>query len=357
MTPGAASVAVVGGGLAGLAVAEGLARAGGDVHLFEARDRVGGRILSRAAASGWFDLGPAWIWPHNARMLGLAARLGVSLYPQHAAGNLVFEDGAGQIRRDLSLSTMGGALRVAGGIGRLAEALAARIPPDRLHLGHRVDRVERRGAGLSLGGTGPDGAFALRAGHVVLALPPRLAAGLSFAPAPGAPVKAAMEAVPTWMAGHAKVVAVYAAPFWRAAGLSGDAISHRGPLMEIHDATDEAAGVPALFGFANPARTGGGDAALAEAAVAHLARLFGPAAASPARVLVKNWREDPATATARDAEPLAQHPAYGVPRAVAEWAGDGVLFAGTEAAPREGGFLEGALEAAETALARLSVAA
>jgi monoamine oxidase len=42
---------------------------------------------------------------------------------------------------------------------------------------------------------------------------------------------------------------------------------------------------------------------------------------------------------------------------VAEWAGDRILFAGTEAAPREGGFLEGALEAAEIALARLSVAA
>lgn len=53
---------------------------------------------------------------------------------------------------------------------------------------------------------------------------------------------------PTWMAGHAKVVAIYERPFWRDSGLSGFVSSRVGPLQEIHDASPEA-GSGALFGF------------------------------------------------------------------------------------------------------------
>ncbi|MEL6208453.1 MAG: FAD-dependent oxidoreductase, partial [Pseudomonadota bacterium] len=40
-------VAIIGGGLAGLAAADALERAGRDWVLFEARPRLGGRILSQ----------------------------------------------------------------------------------------------------------------------------------------------------------------------------------------------------------------------------------------------------------------------------------------------------------------------
>lgn len=64
---GAASVAIVGSGLAGLSVARRLHRAGMSLQLFEARERLGGRILSADAAGApsddGFDLGPCWFWP------------------------------------------------------------------------------------------------------------------------------------------------------------------------------------------------------------------------------------------------------------------------------------------------------
>ncbi|HKL70984.1 MAG TPA: amine oxidase, partial [Salibaculum sp.] len=63
----------------------------------------------------------------------------------------------------------------------------------------------------------------IHAARVVLALPLRLAAWLSVPVAD----------VPSWLAGQAKLVAAYPAPFWRAEVLNGDAISHRGPLAEI----------------------------------------------------------------------------------------------------------------------------
>ncbi len=46
-----------------------------------------------------------------------------------------------------------------------------------------------------------------------------------------------MQAIPAWMAGYVKVLAVCKAPFWRDVCLSADAMSCHGPLMEIHDAS------------------------------------------------------------------------------------------------------------------------
>ena len=322
-----AEICIIGAGLSGLALASALRAEGRDVTVLEARDRPGGRVLSQTN----HDLGPSWIWPQNRRMLALLDRLGLPHFPQHATGRLVFEDAGGAIRRDLDYATMGGALRVEGGLARVTDALAAQLGHS-LRLGCSVHKVTADASGVTVSSEGDT----IRAARVVLALPPRLAAGLGID----------VPDVPTWMAGQAKLVETYPTPFWRAEGLNGDAISHRGPLAEIHDASPADAGTGALFGFAYPgaARQPG----FLDAAQTQLERLFGPGAATPDGVIVKDWSTDLATATPADQTPLAGHPAY---RALPPT--ERLTFAGSEAASEDGGFLEGALAAAEAAHARL----
>ncbi len=50
-------IAVIGGGLAGLTVALGCERAGHEVNLYEASDRLGGRMATRAEGDHLIDLG------------------------------------------------------------------------------------------------------------------------------------------------------------------------------------------------------------------------------------------------------------------------------------------------------------
>ncbi|MFC3614916.1 flavin monoamine oxidase family protein [Lutimaribacter marinistellae] len=326
MTPDT-EVAIIGAGLSGLALAQSLRTEGRNVVLLEARDRPGGRVLSQDG----YDLGPAWIWPHNRRMLALADRLGLQLFAQHSDGKLVFEDAHGSVRRDLDFATMGGALRVVGGLSMVTDALARDLG-DILHLGRLVQQVIEEPGGVTV--TGQE--FTLRAERVVVALPPRLTVGLGLS----------VPDVPTWMAGHAKLVAVFDSPFWRNQGLNGDAISHRGPLAEIHDASPMDATEGAMFGFAMPGAAR--DPEFRSRAMDQLARLFGPEAATPRHVFIKDWSTDPATSVQADQTPPAAHPRYRAIRPTQK-----VIFAGTETALVEGGFLEGALEAAETAREQL----
>lgn len=342
-------VAIVGGGLSGLALASRLHAEGLSVHLFEARARLGGRVLSVPSVHGGaLDLGPAWVWPGQAHVARLVREVGLRVFPQFAEGAICWEDTDGTVHRGRGFASMAGAFRVEGGMAALVEALAARLPAERLHLQSPVRAVRPDGVTLA------DGRRVV-AGQVALALPPRLAAGLDFAPGLAPDLFHRLRAIPTWMAGHAKLLAVYDRPFWRMAGLSGDASSRRGPLMEIHDASGPAGTPAVLFGFVGlPARMRAGRAAEVEAAaIAQLSRIFGPEAGQPRQVIIRDWAEAQQTATAADQTPPPGHPDYRPdPALIGLWEGR-LHFAVTELASDAGGLIEGALVAAEDVSARI----
>jgi monoamine oxidase len=128
---------------------------------------------------------------------------------------------------------------------------------------------------------------------------------------------------------HATFFALYDRPFWRAADLSGTAQSMVGSLVEIHDVTT-ASGQAALFGFVGvPAeqRAAVGRDAIVAASVQQLAQLFGSEAGMPYVTLFKDWAADPLTATPND------------------------QLAGSETSRTEPGYLTGAVEAVERAVA------
>jgi monoamine oxidase len=156
------------------------------------------------------------------------------------------------------------------------------------------------------------------------------------------------------MAGQAKFYALYEAPFWREAGMSGQAFSERGPLGEIHDGSNCDTAPYGLTGFAGiPAAQRNQQPCLDEAIGNQLAVLFGPAAAAPVNFFFQDWARDPFTATEYDQPPMVAHPVYQPPAGqIAVWDGT-VLFAGTETADQHGGYLEGALHAAMRAVANL----
>jgi monoamine oxidase len=144
---------------------------------------------------------------------------------------------------------------------------------------------------------------------------------------------------------------VYPRPFWRDAGLSGSAISHVGPLREIHDLSGPGGAPAALFGFA----TANGRPPDEAAVVDQLVRLFGDAAAAPETVAIADWRNEPFT-TPTDAALNTDYSTYGHRRYGESMYGGTMHWAATETGPDQPGHIEGALAAAERTVAAIVAA-
>jgi monoamine oxidase len=350
-------VVIIGGGLSGLSLAHHLQNTGIDYQLFEARPELGGRIKAGGVGHenrrGVFDLGPAWFWPGQPRMYELVTRLGLKTFDQFASGTLSYEDEKGDVFRNQGFASMEGSFRIEGGITGVIQGLYDRLDQERVHLNAPIHSLKQNDA---VEGIAPDGAPLFQAQRVVLALPPRIAEKISYHPPLPDAATQALRSIPTWMAGHAKVLTVYETPFWREAGLSGDAMSRFGPMVEIHDATDPISNMGALFGFvgvAAEARAGQEDT-LKNAAVEQLVRIFGPKAENPLELLYQDWAVEVETATKDDLAPMYEHPTYGLPLSAKNLWDNCLFFGSTEIAPEFGGYLEGALEAAEIVTAQLT---
>ena len=80
-------IIIIGAGYAGLTATRELQKAGKDVLLLEARDRVGGRVYTQTFDDGtYLDLGAAWIGPTQDRMYALAREFGVATFPTYDSG-------------------------------------------------------------------------------------------------------------------------------------------------------------------------------------------------------------------------------------------------------------------------------
>lgn len=354
-------IVVVGAGLSGLFASQLLARAGESALLIEARDRIGGRILSAGPkdSAHRVDLEPSWFWPvMNPRLNRLAADLGLGVYPQHDQGARAFEASDGKVHRQhAGWEQSPPAHRIEGGMQSLTMGLHARVADQvQVKTGTRLLGLTMQPDSVELQLKDSSGQRTQLASEVVLAIPPRLIAqDVQMTPKWPERWLHLMRQTPTWMAGQAKFAAFYPTAFWREAGWSGAAMSQLGPMVEIHDASDADGRSAALFGFvgASPAyRAGIGQQELARHCIAQLVRIFGEQAAMPLWHGVQDWAPEPETASALDQQPLHDHPRYGNTIAPRDWA-HRLWLAGTEQSPGFGGYLEGALEAAEDAVSGL----
>lgn len=327
----ASTTVVIGAGISGLSVADQLIRAGRNVTVLEARDRVGGRLLGSP-----LDLGASWFWPGEHQVRALAQRLGIDTFDQYRDGDAIIDD-LTSVQRYPGNPIDVPAHRIVGGTASLAAALADQLPPGTIHLGQPVLEIADDLAVVTNDQIWP-------ADHVVIALPPALAVRAIKLPSELPPELICVAArTPVWMGDSVKVVALYSEPFWRRDGFAGAAMSRRGPLTEIHDMSGPDGNPAALFGFARAASMHPGiEIDIRD----QLTRIFGPHAATPTNLLIQDWsREQWTAAPSTGGSPeygLFGHPLYRQPAL-----GGRLHWSSTETAQSFAGHIEGALEAAE----------
>ncbi|PKH05994.1 FAD-dependent oxidoreductase [Moritella sp. Urea-trap-13] len=367
---------IVGGGLSGLYTAYLLEQQGKDYILLEGRHRLGGRIYTEDQ----FDMGPSWFWPElHPRITQLIDNLHLPVFPQHDKGAFLFDkyENKAPLRYESGYAGSPQSMRVAGGMQTVVDGVMSKLSSEHIICNAKVSRVENNAEkqdSYSIVTAEISGEQqTIQARQVIFAMPLRLlASSIKFTPALPIKVHKKFAATATWMAAHAKFFAVYDTPFWRETGLSGSASSQVGPLAEIHDAsTIDAAidatnnaptsGNGALFGFVGIdaySRQSAGNELIKSLAVKQLVRIYGEQAAKPIDVKLVDWSQETLTATDADKNAPNAHPHYGlrdIQSALTSVNQQGWFFAGTESAEENGGYIEGALEAAEAVIAQVKI--
>ena len=368
------SVAIIGGGLSGLYAAYLLEKKGVDYVLLEARPTLGGRIVTARAtdpntaqitdSTSGFDLGPSWFWPEYQQQLArLIDELQLESFAQFEEGDMLVERSPNEpAMRTHGYKSAPPSMRLKGGMATLIDALYQRLDSTRILTNKKVRQLHNTGHYIEITSEDESGQVAAcqtqqwQAQHVLLALPPRLAeATIIFEPALPTNLKTQWRGTATWMAPHAKYLAVYDNPFWQQQGLSGSARSGQGPMVEIHDAS-VVDGNGALFGFigvsAAARQTVSADVLKAHCR-AQLVRLFGAQAESPQAEYLKDWAQEPFTATAADANSDGQHATAPISKALSGIWANSLSGIGSEWSAQFPGYIAGAIDAASIGVKNL----
>jgi monoamine oxidase len=168
---------------------------------------------------------------------------------------------------------------------RLAESLGGRVV-----LGAPARVVRHGEAGVVVEAEGRT----VTAGRAILAMPPAIAGRIGYRPALPGWRSQLTQRVP--MGSVIKVHAVYEEPFWRQEGLSGFAVSDRGPVTIVYDNSPEDGSPGVLVGFIEGeqarswARRNRADRRAG--VLACLADYFGERAGRPRELLERSWADE-----------------------------------------------------------------
>jgi monoamine oxidase len=244
------------------------------------------------------------------------------------------------------LSTEGGAQdsRFVGGSQLVALRAAERLG-DRVVLEAPVRRIEHGPAGVRV--VCDD--RAIQARRAIVSIPPPLAARIAYdPPLPGARDQLTQRFP---MGSVVKCFAIYSEPFWRARGMSGQAISDVGPVKTAFDNSPPDGSPGILMGFleGRQARELGRVAPdeRRRAVLGCFERFFGPEAARPERYLDKAWADEEWT-----------RGCYGASLPPNAWTDFGhalrapigpIHWSGTETATQWSGYMDGAVQSGERA--------
>lgn len=189
--------------------------------------------------------------------------------------------------------------------------------------------------------------------RVVVAIPPTLAGRLDYDPLLPAWRDQLTQQLPAGTV--CKVFAAYPRPFWRDAGLNGQAASDTGPVTVTFDVSPPGGEIGVLLGFVEGGHARSWSRLTAaerrRTALERLVRYFGPEAAQPTAYLEKDWSAEKHT-----------RGCYGAHLAPGVWTGYGdalrppvgrIHWGGAEYATRWSGYMEGAVLSGEVTAAEV----
>ena len=344
-------VIIIGGGLCGMTIAYQLKKRGVGVKVLEAQNRLGGRIETRYGNRNTpMEMGATWFSVEHRNLLALLAELNIGHFEQHTEGVALFETISFEPPQQYFVpANTQSAFRIKGGTSSIICALQDGMGNGDLVLNTQVTEITDEGDHISITDSLQNNFFCKL---VIVALPPKLLVHtIIFSPAIPQYLQQVMLQTQTWMSGSAKFSVEYKKAFWKDRGFSGSVFSQSGLATEIYDHTNFEETKFAIKGFLNGSANHYAFEERKEKVITQLTHYFGDEALDYLSYNDKVWNDSYIQTEIESF--LPPHANNGHPLFEESYMMNKLLFAGTETSKQFGGYMEGAILAANSTAAKV----
>ncbi|WP_339651530.1 FAD-dependent oxidoreductase [uncultured Maribacter sp.] len=344
------SVAIIGAGLTGLLTAYRLQELGFSVTVVEARDRIGGRIHTLQSGNAKVEMGATWFNESHYHLLDIIHEFKVPFFEQYLTGISYFQIFSNVPPQEIVVPNDSPSYRFKNGTIDLLNAIYSKLKANTVFSNETVKEV------LFSENTSRIKTYSqiFKADLVITTLPPAvLIDQIAFSPALPNELVSLAEQTHTWMQDSIKVAFTYKKPFWREQGKSGTIFSNVGPLTEFYDQANLETKSYALVGFTSGSCSRFTQEQRIERIEAQLKIVFGEEALQYESYNETAWYQEEFTKSNRQVENLFPHQNGGHSLYQRPLFDNKLFISGSETSKHHSGYMEGAIFAAESVVAKL----
>ncbi|MEP2239698.1 MAG: FAD-dependent oxidoreductase [Maribacter sp.] len=344
------SVVIIGAGLTGLLSAYRLQELGFDVKVLEARDRIGGRIHTLQSGNAKVEMGATWFNDSHFHLLDIVEEFKVPYFEQFMTGTSYFQTFSNVPPQEITVPNNSPSYRFKNGTVDLLNSIAAKLNPNTIFLNEEVNEVNVLNNNTEV----KTNSRTLNADIIITTLPPAaLIDQIEFSPVLPNDFIVLAEQTHTWMQDSIKVALTYRKPFWRDQGKSGTIFSNVGPLTEFYDQSNVENESYALVGFTSGSCARFTKEQRIEKIEAQLKMVFGEEALQYESYHETTWYDEEFTKSNRQVANLFPHQNGGHALYQEPLFANKLFISGAETSKHHSGYMEGAIFAAESVVAKL----
>jgi monoamine oxidase len=338
-------ILIIGAGLSGLTLAYYLKKKNINVTIVEARDRLGGRILTKTnPGSTPIELGATWVSEPHHLSIKLLNELGVELFAQEMGETAIYEPYSTSPHQLVKLppsETL--SYRIKNGTQHIIEQLAENIAPTQVYLNQAIKTIAFN-EDKSIVAQSETHEFS--ATRVVSTLPPMLLAKtIKINPDLPYGLKDIALKTHTWMGDSIKISLSYKEKFWQEGQLSGTIFSNVGPIPEMYDQSNFSNTKHALTGFLNGVYHGITKSERLTMILKQLQKYYGPQVNDFIQYEELVWRKEPFSSVV-SSDYILPHFNNGHKVYQESYFDHRLFVSGTETSSIHPGYMEGAINSA-----------
>jgi monoamine oxidase len=323
---------------------------GFDVKVLEARDRIGGRIHTLQSGKANVEMGATWFNDSHFHLLDIVEEFKVPYFEQYMTGISYFQTFSNVPPQEIAVPNDSPSYRFKNGTIDLLNSIAAKLIPNTIFLNEEVNGVNVIDDVVEV----KTNSSTLNADIVITTLPPAaLIDQITFSPQLPNDLISLAEHTHTWMQDSIKIALTYKKPFWRTQGKSGTIFSNVGPLTEFYDQSNLETDSYALVGFASGSCARFTKEQRIEKIEAQLKMVFGEEALMYESYHETTWYNEEFTKSNRQVNNLFPHQNGGHTLYQEPLFDNKLIISGAETSKHHSGYMEGAIFAAESVVAKL----